>query len=99
LNFRKSCSLLDLGENIYHYEHMTDQTEASGSTRHIINVLFDGRQDVARVVGSTAKAVDQWHRIGVPSKFWPTLVNEAAARGIEGVTFDALQATKPKRNA
>lgn len=54
-----------------------------------------GKHSLAALTGATPNAITQWRRIGVPAKFWPVLVDHAAAHDIPGITFDALRASKP----
>ena len=56
--------------------------------------LFGGLGPVSQITGANRRAVEQWKRIGVPSKYWPELVSAADEKGIEGITFDVLRATK-----
>lgn len=67
---------------------------SSLTARAIIGDLLGGRREVARITGATPNAVAQWYRIGIPAKFWPAIQAVAAERGIPGVTFAALAATK-----
>lgn len=62
-----------------------------------IIAAFGGRREMAAITGADPSAVTQWRRIGVPARYWPELVEQGAARGIEGITFDVLRATKPVR--
>lgn len=69
----------------------SEQTPA----QEIIKGKFGGSRVVSKITGADRNAVSQWYRIGIPAKYWPALVDAAAARGLEGVTFDALAAAKP----
>lgn len=60
-----------------------------------IIAAFGGRQATALLTGAAPAAVTQWRRIGIPSRYWHVLVEEAQRRGIDGITFDALAASKP----
>lgn len=60
----------------------------------IIDAL-GGRRAVADLTGAEPNAITQWRRIGVPAKYWPTLVERASALGVEGITFASLRCTKP----
>jgi hypothetical protein len=60
-----------------------------------IIAAMGGKHDLAALTGAKPNAVTQWRRIGIPSRYWHVLVEEAARRGIEGITFDALAASKP----
>ena len=62
---------------------------------HQIIVALGGKRVVAELTGSKPNAVTQWHRIGIPSKFWHVLVLRAEQSGVGGITFDTLQGTKP----
>lgn len=53
-----------------------------------------GREAVMREFGVSRTAVYNWLRDGIPSKFWLDFVEKAAARGIHGVTADAMKATR-----
>lgn len=66
-----------------------------GMKAHDIIHAFGGRQVVAEIVGAKPTAVGMWRKNGVPSKYWPTLVNAAKLRRVRGVTFDVLQGSKP----
>ena len=68
-------------------------------TSHEILSAFGKRKTIADLTGATPAAVEQWKRIGIPAKYWHEFVQAAVERGIEGVTFDALKATKPPRVA
>lgn len=60
----------------------------------IINAL-GGTSKVAATLGVTASAVSMWRGTGIPGNRWKALVDHAAAHGIDGITFDALAASKP----
>ncbi len=62
---------------------------------HRIIAALGGKRAVAELTGSKPNAVTQWHRIGIPFKFWHVLVDRAAQAGVDGVTFETLQGTKP----
>lgn len=62
---------------------------------HQIIVALGGKRAVAELTRSKPNAVTQWHRIGIPSKFWHVLVTHAEQSGVRGITFDTLQGTKP----
>jgi len=64
------------------------------SASDIIKTL-GGRQSVAAITGARATAVGMWRRIGIPAKYWPVLVDHAAAHGLADITFASLRATKP----
>lgn len=55
-----------------------------------------GKHQVSALTGATPNAVTQWRRIGIPAKYWHVLVPHAEQAGIPGITFAALQATKPE---
>lgn len=61
-----------------------------------IIAALGGKHEVSTLTGATPNAVTQWRRIGIPSKYWHVLVSHAEASGIPGITFAALQATKPE---
>jgi predicted RNA polymerase sigma factor len=65
-------------------------------TRKLISDL-GGAATLAETIGSSRTAVSNWPRDGVPSKFWHVLVEIAAEKEIEGVTFEALRAARPPR--
>jgi DNA-binding transcriptional regulator YdaS (Cro superfamily) len=64
------------------------------SPAEIITAL-GGKHALAALTGASPNAVTQWRRIGVPAKYWDVLVDHAAAKGVAGITFPALRATKP----
>jgi hypothetical protein len=66
------------------------------TTDDIIN-LFGGRGAISAITGAKGNAITQWKQAGVPAKFWHVLVGEAGKRGIDGVTFEALAATRQPR--
>lgn len=61
--------------------------------------LFGGRSKVAVITGCRPNAVTQWRYAGVPFKVWPALITKAASLGIEGVTFETLEGTRPRSGA
>jgi hypothetical protein len=63
------------------------------TTAQIIAAL-GGRDVVAELTGSRPRTVEQWLRIGVPHKHFGLLVSEARAKGIRGVSHEALYAAK-----
>jgi deoxyribodipyrimidine photolyase-like uncharacterized protein len=67
------------------------------SPTEIIQAL-GGKHELAALTGAKPNAVTQWHRIGIPSKYWDVVVEHAAARGIGQITFAVLRATKPRAN-
>lgn len=79
---------LDEWEIFFHYPRMTPTD---------IIAAFGGRQPMAQITKAKPTAVTQWRRIGIPAKYWPDLVALAPGRGVEGLTFDVLRATKPPR--
>lgn len=66
--------------------------------RSIIQQL-GGKYEVARFTGANANAVRAWYRIGIPHRYWHLFQREAAAREIEGITVDALEATRSQSEA
>lgn len=64
-----------------------------------IIAAFGGRQAIAALTGAEPANISMWRRNGVPAKFWPVLVEHAAAHDIPGITFDALRASKPQAAA
>jgi hypothetical protein len=66
------------------------------TAEQIIDAL-GGRKALAEVVGVSRHAPYNWLTDGIPSRHWPDLVERAAKLGVQGVTFNALRATKAKR--
>jgi len=60
----------------------------------IIDAL-GGIRVVAQATGAKRNAVTQWRRIGVPAKYWPTIVQFADAAGKSSITYAVLQASRP----
>jgi len=60
---------------------------------------FGGRQAISTLTGADPDAVTQWRRNGIPAKYWHVLVERAHAASIPGITFDALRASRPAREA
>jgi hypothetical protein len=60
---------------------------------------FGGRDAVMEITGAARNAVNNWRHDGVPFKYWPTLIEQAERRGIDGITFDALRGTREKTAA
>lgn len=60
---------------------------------------FGGRQVVSLLTGAQPANISMWRTNGVPAKYWPALVEKARERGVEGVTFPVLEATKPAKVA
>lgn len=56
---------------------------------------FGGREAVAQITGAKPNAITQWRLAGVPYRHWPSLIEAASSRGINGVTFEALRQTRP----
>jgi len=56
---------------------------------------FGGKHAVSGLTGASPNAVTQWRRIGIPSRYWHVMVEEAKAKRIKGITFEALKASKP----
>ena len=64
-----------------------------------IIAAFGGRQAMADLTGALPDAVTQWRRIGIPARYWPELVEAAPGKGVGGITFAVLRATKPEKAA
>lgn len=57
---------------------------------------FGGRDAVMAITGAARNAANNWRRDGIPFKHWPALILTAEKRGLNGITFDALQSTRPQ---
>ena len=57
---------------------------------HII-AAFGGPMKVAAEFGSSPGAVRNWKRDGIPAKFWLEMVERARARGLDGITPEAVK--------
>lgn len=58
---------------------------------------FGNGQVFAEILGVSPQAITNMKARGaVPSRHWPKLVDEAKARNLEGVTFEALAAIQPE---
>jgi hypothetical protein len=57
---------------------------------------FGGREVVMAITGAARNAANNWRHDGIPFKHWPALILAAERRGIDGITFDALQGTRPQ---
>jgi hypothetical protein len=63
------------------------------TTERII-AAFGGREELAALIGAKPHAISEWVRIGIPFKHFHTLVDEAKARGIKGISYRALHSAK-----
>ena len=61
------------------------------SASQIIEAL-GGDEGLSAITGVPARTIWHWHRIGIPARLWPLVVQAAQVRGVEGVTFEALGA-------
>jgi len=58
-----------------------------------IFAAFKGPAELARVIGKrTEHATAMRRRKSIPVAYWPRIVDEAQARGIDGLNYDALVA-------
>jgi hypothetical protein len=59
---------------------------------------FNGPAEVARTIGKrTEHATAMRRRKSIPVAYWPRLVDGAKARGLNGITYDALVAAHAER--
>jgi len=66
-------------------------------TSHEILSAFGKPKIIHEITGADPRAIRAWKRNGIPAKYWHEFVQEAEQRGIPGVTFDTLKATKPPK--
>jgi hypothetical protein len=63
-----------------------------------IFAAFKGPAELARVIGKrTEHATAMRRRKSIPVAYWPRIVDEAQARGIDGLNYDALVAIHAER--
>lgn len=60
-------------------------------TNAIIDIL-GGSAKTAKICRVSRAAVSLWKHRGIPPPRWETLIDHAKAKGIDGLTFVALQA-------
>lgn len=59
---------------------------------------FNGPAEVARIIGKRTEHATAMRRRGsIPVVYWPSLFAVAKARGISGITYDALVAVHAER--
>jgi len=59
---------------------------------------FNGPAEVARTIGKRTEHATAMRRRGsIPVAYWPSLVVGAKARGLSGITYDALVAVHAER--
>ncbi len=57
--------------------------------------LLGGPVVVAKAVGCDRTRVLRWRAEGIPPRRWPKVVEVARAKGLAGITLDALNAGWP----
>lgn len=57
---------------------------------------FGGREAIQALTGAHRNALNNWRHDGVPFKHWPALIREAERKRLPGITFEALQGTRPQ---
>lgn len=60
--------------------------------REIVSEL-GGREEAAKLCSVTIDAVKKWDQNGIPTKHWPTLIEQC------GIPLERLMAVKPFRKA
>lgn len=60
-----------------------------------IVAAFGGLKVIGQITGDRSHAACQWRHAGIPHKVWHLLIAAAEARGIQGITTEALAATRP----
>jgi hypothetical protein len=58
-----------------------------------------GYRELARSLGLDMSVTFRWPKRGIPSRRWPAIIEMAEARGIDGVTADALLRGQPREAA
>lgn len=58
-----------------------------------------GTKKTADICKVRPAAVTLWRATGMPPRHWETVVAHAKERGIDGITFDAIQAARQAARA
>ena len=77
---------------------MTAQESYAEPQSHAeIIALWPSAEALAEALGEQGVKVRQWKRRGIPSDYWPDLVDLAKARGLTQVTEAVLARLSPRR--
>lgn len=68
------------------------------TSREIINRM-GGYLAVAAMLDVKPSCASNWLARGIPARYWPAVVSEAQARGIQGISFETLAAGVKRKKA